>query len=41
MKFGLEKCAGLVMKKGKIVKAVGIELPEGNVNKSLREGESY
>ena len=41
MKFGLEKCAALVMKKGKIVKSVGIELPEGNVNKSLREGESY
>ena len=41
MKFGLEMCAALVMKKGKIVKSVGIELPEGNVNKSLREGESY
>ena len=41
MEFGIEKCAMLVMEKGKIVKAVGIELPGGNVIKSLQEGESY
>ena len=31
----------LVMKKGKIVKSVGIELPDGQVIKSLQEDESY
>ena len=41
MKFGIEKCAMLVMEKGKIVKSVGIELPDGKVIKSLQEGESY
>ena len=29
--FGIEKCPMLVMKKGKIVKSVGIELPHGKV----------
>ena len=41
MEFGIEKCAMLVMEKGKIVKSVGIALPDGNVIKSLQEGESY
>ena len=41
MEFGIEKCAMLVMEKGKIVKSVGIELPDGKVIKSLHEGESY
>ena len=41
MDFGIEKCAMLVMEKGKIVKSVGIELPDGKVIKSLQEGESY
>ena len=41
MEFGIEKCATLVMEKGKIVKSVGIELPDGKVIKSLQEGESY
>ena len=41
MEFGREKCAMLVMEKGKIVKSVGIELPDGKVIKSLQEGESY
>ena len=40
MEFGIEKCAMLVMEKGKIVKSVGIELPNGKVIKSLQEGES-
>ena len=31
----------LVMEKGKIVKPVGIELPDGKVIRSLQEGESY
>ena len=41
MEFGTKKCAMLVMEKGKIVKLVGIELPDGKVIKSLHEGESY
>ena len=41
MEFGIGKCAMLVMEKRKIVKSVGIELPEGKVIKSLQEGESY
>ena len=41
MEFGIEKCAMLVMEKGKIVKSVGIELPNGKVIKSLQGGESY
>ena len=41
MKFGMEKCAMLVMKKGKIVKTVDIELPDGKVIKLLQEGQSY
>ena len=41
VKFGIEKCAMLVMEKGKIVKSVSIELPNGKVIKSLQEGESY
>ena len=41
MEFGIEKCATLVMEKGKIVKSVGIELPDGKVIKSFQEGESY
>ena len=40
MEFGMEKCAMLVMEKGKIVKSVGIELPGGKVIKSLQEDES-
>ena len=41
MEFGIEKCAMLVMEKGKIVKPVGIELPDGKAIKSLQEDESY
>ena len=41
MEFGIEKCAVLVMDKGKIVKSVGMQLPDGNVINSLQEGESY
>ena len=41
MEFCIEKCAILVMKKGKIVKSVGMELPDGKVIQSLQEGESY
>ena len=41
MEFGIEKCATLVMEKGKIVKSVSRELPDGNVIKSLQEHKSY
>ena len=41
MEFGIEKCAMLVIEKGKIVKSVGIELPDDKAIKSLQEGESY
>ena len=41
MEFGIERCAILVIEKGKIVKSVGIKLPDGKVIKSLQEGESY
>ena len=41
MEFGIERCAMLVIEKGKIVKSVGIESPDGKIIKSLREGESY
>ena len=41
MEFGIEKCAVLVMEKGKIVRSVGIELPDGKVIKLLQDGESY
>ena len=41
MEFGIKKCAMLVMEKGKIVKSVGMDLPDGKVIKSLQEGESY
>ena len=41
MEFGIEKCAVLVMDKGKIVKSVSIQLPDDNVINSLQEGESY
>ena len=41
MEFDIEKCAMLVMEKGKIVNSVGVELPDGKVIKSLQGGESY
>ena len=37
MEFGVEKCAILVMEKGKTVKSVGIELPDGKAIKSLQD----
>ena len=40
MEFVIKKCAMLVIEKGKIVKLVGIELPDGKVIKSL-QGKSY
>ena len=39
MEFGIEKCAMLVMEKGKIMNTIGIGLQDGKVIKSLQEGE--
>ena len=41
MEFGIEKCTTSVMEKGKIVKSVGIEFPDGKVIKWLQEGNIY
>ena len=41
MEFGIKHCAMLVLKKGKIVKSVGINLPEGKVIKLLQICENY
>ena len=41
MQFGIDKCTMLVMKKWKIVKLDGIQLPNDKVIKSPEEGESY
>ena len=41
MEFDIDKCALLKMEKGKIVKSVGIELPNGKVINLLLESESY
>ena len=41
IEFGIEKYDVLVMEKGKIVKSVGVESPDGKVIKLLQEGESY
>ena len=37
MEFGTEKCAMLVMAKGKIVKSVGIKLPDGKLSRRYRK----
>ena len=37
----MEKCAMLVMEKGKIMKSVVTELPDGKIIKSIQEVESY
>ena len=37
MEFGVEKCAMLVIEKGKTVKSVGIELPDGKVSSHYRK----
>ena len=41
MKFGIDKCATLVLKRGKITKFDGISLPDRKVMKALIEGASY
>ncbi|XP_053114405.1 uncharacterized protein LOC128328439 [Hemicordylus capensis] len=41
MDFGLDKCAALIMNRGKITKTEGIELPNGSKIKNLEEKEHY
>ena len=41
MKFGTDKCAVLVLKKGKAVKSDGFQLPNVKVIKSQEERQSY
>ena len=41
MEFGLEKCASLVMKRGKIVESDGITLPDDKMIRNLKEDERY
>ncbi|XP_072176148.1 uncharacterized protein [Diadema setosum] len=41
MDFGINKCATLVMKRGRRVKSAGIPLPDGRILQSLEEGENY
>ena len=39
MKFGIEKCAVLIIKKGKMTQSEGITLPDDTNIRSLEEGE--
>ena len=41
MKFGIEKCAMLELKRGNIIKSDGIVLPDDTVIKAMNEGDSY
>ena len=41
MEFGIEKCAMLVLKRGKVATSNGIKLPDESVIKSVKDGESY
>ena len=41
MEFGLSKCAMIVIKRGKLVRSEGIKMPDGEVLKSLEDGDEY
>ena len=41
MDFGIDKCAKLMLRRGKVTASDGIELPDGREIKSLDEGSSY
>ena len=38
MKFGLQRCGVLIMKRGKVVKSEGISMPDGKMMKNIEEG---
>ena len=37
MEFGIKKCWGLVLKRGKIIKMEGVVLPDGQVMKKVKD----
>ena len=41
MEFGIENCAVLVLKRGKVVKSEGIKLPDNKKMRLLEENEGY
>ena len=41
MTFGIEKCAMVEMKRGKLIDSDGLDLPEGQKIKSLQDEEAY
>ena len=41
MEFGIEKCAVLVLKRGKVVKSEGIKLPDNKKMRTFEENEGY
>ena len=41
MKFGIEKCAVLVMKRGRLAQSEGIRLPDETTIRAMTEGERY
>ena len=41
MEFGIEKCATMIQKRGKVVRSEGIKLPDEKVIKSLQDNKGY
>ena len=41
MKFGLEKCAILIMRRGKVISMDGVMLPNGEMMKALDKDSEY
>ena len=41
MKFGIEKCAVLVLKRGRLAQSEGIRLPDETTMRAMRESEGY
>ena len=41
MTFGIEKCAMVEMKRGKLIDSDGLDQPEGEKIRSLQDEEAY
>ena len=41
MQFGINKCAVLIMKKGKMTKCEEIKMPDGSLTRNIDEGDVY
>ena len=41
IEFGIEKCATLIQKRGKVVRSEGIKLPDNKVIKALQDNKDY